>query len=90
VLLSGPLGRGGDQGRIVSVGPLEGNQRKKLTAHLHLLPRLGIRGSLPHLPHTVSWRGAQSSPETNLLSTSPASYLEIVGSIPEPEAGHHE
>jgi hypothetical protein len=30
----------------------------KLTTHLYPVPMLGIRGTLPPLPHTCSWRGA--------------------------------
>jgi hypothetical protein len=38
----------------------------RLTTHLHLAPRLITRGDIPPLPHTSSWRGAQSSPGTTL------------------------
>jgi hypothetical protein len=34
----------------------------KLTTHLHLMPRLRMRGAVPPLPHTSSWRGALSLP----------------------------
>jgi len=30
----------------------------KLTTHLHLLPRLRMRGAMRLLPHTFSWGGA--------------------------------
>jgi hypothetical protein len=30
----------------------------KLTAHLHLVPRLRMSKTIPSLPHTSSWRGA--------------------------------
>jgi hypothetical protein len=29
--------------------------------HLHLVPRLTMRGAIPPLPHTSSWRGAELS-----------------------------
>jgi hypothetical protein len=29
----------------------------KLTTHLHLVPRSRMRGAIPPLPHTPSWRG---------------------------------
>jgi len=28
----------------------------KLTTHLHVVPRLRMSGSIPHLPHIFSWR----------------------------------
>jgi hypothetical protein len=31
----------------------------KLTSDLHLVPRSRIRGAIPPLPNTPSWRGAQ-------------------------------
>jgi hypothetical protein len=31
---------------------------EKLTAHLHLQPRLRTRGTIPPLPPTSSWRGS--------------------------------
>jgi hypothetical protein len=31
----------------------------RLTTHLHLLPRSVMRGTMPPLPNTPSWRGAQ-------------------------------
>jgi hypothetical protein len=31
----------------------------KLTNHLHLVPRLRMRGAIPSLPNTPSWRRAQ-------------------------------
>jgi hypothetical protein len=30
----------------------------KLTTHLHVVPRLKMRGAIPSLHHTSSWRGA--------------------------------
>jgi hypothetical protein len=30
----------------------------KLTTHLHLVPRSRMRGAIPPLPNTSSWRGA--------------------------------
>jgi hypothetical protein len=36
-----------------------GGEGVKLTTHLHLVLRLLIRGSLPLLPHTSSWRRAE-------------------------------
>jgi hypothetical protein len=32
-----------------------------LTTHLHLATELGIRGAMPPLPHTSSWRGTELS-----------------------------
>jgi hypothetical protein len=39
----------------------------KLTTHLHLVPRLLMRGAVPPLPQTYSWRGALLSIRTTLL-----------------------
>jgi hypothetical protein len=33
----------------------------KLTTHLHLVPKLRIRGAIPPFPHVSSWRGAHFS-----------------------------
>jgi len=37
----------------------------KLTTHLHLVPRLKMRGDIPPLPHTSSCRGVQLNTETS-------------------------
>jgi hypothetical protein len=38
----------------------------KLTTHLHLVPKSRMRGSIPPLPTTPSWRGAQLKNRDNL------------------------
>jgi hypothetical protein len=39
----------------------------KLTTYLHLVPRSRIRGAIPPLPSTPSWRGAQLKRSTETL-----------------------
>jgi hypothetical protein len=41
----------------------------KLTAHLHLVPRSRMRGAIPPLPNTPSWRGAQLKHRDNFTFT---------------------
>jgi hypothetical protein len=41
----------------------------KLTTHLHLVPRSRMRGAIPPLPYTSSWRGAKLSTGTTLPFT---------------------
>jgi len=44
---------------LLGLFPWGGNGRGvKLTTHLHVMPRLGMRGAMPPLPNTSSWRGA--------------------------------
>jgi len=38
--------------------PRGSGQAVKLSIHLHLVPKLRIRGAIPPLPHTSSLRGA--------------------------------
>jgi len=33
-----------------------GDQGVKLSAHLYLVPRIGMIGAIPQVPHTPSWR----------------------------------
>jgi hypothetical protein len=40
-------------------GKATGVRGMKLTTHLHLVPRSSMRGVIPLLPNTPSWRGAQ-------------------------------
>jgi len=39
----------------------------KLTTQPHLIPKLRMRGNIPPLPHTSSWRGNYLSRGKNLL-----------------------
>jgi hypothetical protein len=41
----------------------------KLTTHLHLVPRSRVRGVIPPLPNTPSWRGAQLKAQGHLYLT---------------------
>jgi len=41
-----------------ALSPGESGPVVKLTTYLHLVPRLTVRGDIPRLTHTSSWRGA--------------------------------
>jgi hypothetical protein len=49
----------------------------KLTTHLYLVPRSRMRGAIPRLPHTPSWRGAQLKHRDNFTLTT---YMAVCSS----------